>query len=281
MNTLVIITICAFVNISNAYAWGQIGHRVVGEIAESHLTEKAKKSIKAIMKNESLARASTKADEFRSDPNQKYYSKFLPLHYTTFYKDKVYTRKNASKKGDVVLGIDRMISILKNKKSSMDKKVEAIRFLTHFVGDIHQPLHVGNGFDRGGNDCKVKWFGEKTNLHKVWDTHLIEYTKLSYTEFVKFINFPRKSELSDWQKGNHLLWAKEASKIRKTLYPAIRGKLERAALHERKYCSLRKVRNKDIPKLSYNYVYRWRPVIEKQLLKAGVRLAGILNEIYN
>ena len=67
------------------------------------------------------------------------------------------------------------------------KKQNALKFLVHFIGDIHQPLHVGNGKDYGANNVKVKWFNEPTNLHKIWDEKLIDYQNLSYTEYARFL----------------------------------------------------------------------------------------------
>jgi hypothetical protein len=129
--------------------------------------------------------------------------------------------------------------------------------LIHLVGDIHQPLHVGTGHDRGGNDTRVEWFYEPSNMHRVWDSEMIDETQLSYTEFAAAINHPTKKQVKKWQNSTVLDWAFEAMKLRDEVY--------------------------DLPadkQLGYEYQYKNHDLLRKQLLKAGVRLAGVLNEIY-
>ena len=133
----------------------------------------------------------------------------------------------------------------------------AVRMLVHLIGDIHQPLHVGNGKDRGGNDFKVNWFNEESNLHKIWDSEIINYQDLSYTEYADWVDqdiFWVES-LND---KSVIEWALESKKIRVNgLYPDTNNL-----------------------NLSYDYNFQHIETLNSQLLKAGFRLAMVLNKIY-
>ena len=132
-----------------------------------------------------------------------------------------------------------------------------LKMLIHLVGDIHQPLHVGTGKDRGGNSTKVEWFYRDSNLHRVWDSEMIDSRQLSYTEFSDAVNHPTKQQIKTWQDSNILDWAYESMELRDQVY--------------------------DLPKdhqIGYQYQYKNHDILDRQLLKAGVRLAGVLNEIY-
>ena len=178
MKNIILSAIAISVSIS-AFGWGQTGHRAIGKIAESYLSEKAKKSIQEIMGHESLAECSTWMDEVRS--NKKYdYAK--TWHYVTIPEGTDYKSVEHEEKGDVYEAIGRMKKILKDKSSTKEQKVEAIRMITHLVGDMHQPLHVGNGEDRGGNNVKIKWFYDDSNLHRIWDSGMIDEKKYSSKE---------------------------------------------------------------------------------------------------
>ena len=124
------------------------------------------------------------------------------------------------------------------------------------VGDIHQPLHVGKPGDRGGNDVKVKWAGGDSNLHRVWDSEVIDGTQLSYTELAESLAKPDASKIKTLQNNNIRTWAYESMSYRKQVYNYGNGKL------------------------GYQYAYKNLPAVQERLLQAGVRLAGILNEIY-
>jgi hypothetical protein len=237
-----------------AMAWGQIGHRVVGKIAENHLTPKAKAEIEKILGTESLAIASTWMDDVKSDDA---YDHTHAWHYTTVPNGKTYEESEKSKEGEVVQKIEDMITTLKNTTSTAEQKKEALRFLIHLVGDIHQPLHVGNGKDRGGNDYKIKWFYSNSNLHRIWDSELIEQKQFSYTELVESIDFTTSQKVKEWQSLTTAQWADESASIRETIYP-----------------------DNGLEKIGYEYSYQFWGVVQDQLLKGGVRLAGVLNSIY-
>ena len=248
----------------SAFSWGPTGHRTVGEIAERNLTVIAKKKIKAILGKESLAKASTWPDEIKSDPDNYRYT--FDWHYMSWPNDMGQYKPGQG--GKLIWAIDEQMKVLKNKKSRKEKKIFALRFLVHLIGDIHQPLHVGNGKDRGGNDCHVEFHGEETNLHRLWDEGMINFTRLSYTELADFISHYSAREIRYFMKGHPLDWALESKEIRNDVYPT--------PVENRPYCS-RENKPEELPNLGYPYSYSFYKKIERRLFQAGVRLAHLLN----
>ena len=235
--------------------WGKTGHRTMGEIATKHLSKKAAKKISALLGGESLAFVSTYADEIRSDDA---YRKYAPWHYVSFPFGARYENTPKNKRGDIIMGIQNCIDVLKDATSSQKDKEFYLRMLVHFIGDLHMPLHVGLKEDKGGNSFKVKWFGKQTNLHSVWDTKIIEGYAMSYTELTNNVDVLSKKEIQTIQSGAVTDWMYESR-----------------ALCEDVYANTSVGEN-----LGYKYMYRYVNVSRKQLQKAGLRLASILNEIY-
>lgn len=234
--------------------WGQVGHRTVGYIADSMLSKKAQKNVRRVLGSETLAEVSTWMDEIKSDKSYRYAS---PWHYCTIPDGMTYETAPKQEGGDVVWAIEKMIKELKAGNLSPEDEAKDLKFLVHLVGDVHQPLHVGNGEDRGGNDVKVEWFRDKTNLHSVWDSRMIDGKQLSYYELADWVNHASKTEVKEWQAATVRDWAMESMSVRKQVY--------------------------DIPedgKLSYRYSYHNFDLVKQRILQAGVRLAGVINEIY-
>jgi S1/P1 Nuclease len=154
---------------TSAFAWGQTGHRVTGAIAEPMLSRRAAREVRAILGNETLAEASTWADEMRSNPDTFWQTTANPWHYVTVPTGQRYADLGAPAEGDAVTALARFAETLRNPSASGEEKRLALRFTLHIIGDLHQPLHAGNGNDRGGNDIRVTFFREPTNLHAVWD----------------------------------------------------------------------------------------------------------------
>jgi len=241
-------------------AWGVLGHRIVGQIAESYLTPKAKQAIQQILGNESIAMASNWADFIRSDTS---YSYLIPMHYINFSNGlnymqmKEYLSKDTT--ADAYTELVFLIKQLKNKNIAKEKQGMYLRFLIHLVGDIHQPMHVSRAEDEGGNKIRVMWFREPTSLHAVWDDKLIDFQQLSYTEYTNAINYSTANQRQVWQKEPISEWLYESNQIAEKLYSEI---------------------DQNEQKLSYRYNYDHIAILNNQLLKGGIRLAGLLNEIF-
>jgi hypothetical protein len=245
-----------------AFAWGKTGHRVVAALADPQLSGLARAHVKEILGVESLDEAATWPDDMRSDPSVFWKKTATPWHYVTLNG---ITYDHAPPEGDALEALSHFTSVLKDPASSLADKQLALRFIVHLVGDLHQPLHAGKCCDKGGNDVKVTWFGKPTNLHAVWDSALVDDEQLSFTELTaKLQRHTSPEDVIRWWDVNPRDWATESGEIRDTLYPPpATGK------------------KGELPALSYDYVYRFTPVMEQRLKQAGVRLAAYLNAIYD
>lgn len=235
--------------------WGPTGHRTVGEIASNHLSKKATKEIHKILNGKSIAWVSTYADEIKSDKN---YRKYYSWHYINFPVDGKYETSQKNPKGDLITGIQTCIAILKDEKSTKQDKNFHLKMLIHLIGDLHQPLHVGHAKDKGGNTIQVQWFGKGTNLHHVWDIDMIEKWRMSYSELACNIDILSKKQIENYQKGKIIDWVYESKNLAEDVYKSV----------------------KPGDKLSYRYSYLHFKTVTEQLEKGGLRLAKILNEIY-
>lgn len=238
---------------SPVHAWGPNGHRVVGRIAMNHLSEEAGRAIECLIGPQGLDQASTWADEIRSDPSWR---KADPWHYISIDDHETLETTARDPNGDVLEAMQRFEAVLRDPQASGPAKQEALKFLVHFVGDVHQPLHVGRREDRGGNSIEVLWFDATTNLHSVWDSKLIENEQLSFSELAEFIDHPTQEEIRTWQSSTFVDWVKESKAFRERVY----------TLGDRK--------------LSYQYAFANMPLVKQRLVQAGVRLAGLLNSIF-
>ena len=235
--------------------WGQNGHRATGKIAENHLTKKAKKKIDKLLKGQSLAFISTFADEIKSD---RKYSEFYSWHYINMDLDETYATAKKNPKGDLVTGINKCVAVLKDEKSTDKDKVFYLKMLVHLIGDLHQPMHIGQREDKGGNTIQVQWFGKGTNLHAVWDTKMIEEWNMSYLELADNAKDLSKKQVEAIKKGTVVDWVDEVHLLTKDIYK-----------------SVKKGEN-----LRYRYSYDHFGTVRKQLQKGGIRLAKVLNDIY-
>jgi hypothetical protein len=235
--------------------WGKTGHRTVGEIATSVLSKKALKNIALILDGASLALVSNYGDDIKSD---KKYRKYGSWHYVNLPLDGQYSLQTANSQGDIIQGIQVCVNTIRDVNASKEEKAFHLKLLVHFIGDLHQPMHIGREEDKGGNDVKLTWFGKSTNLHRVWDSNMIDDYGMSYSELAKESPRLSKRARKEIMKGTPLDWMKEGHKITATLY-------------------------NDLPengKLGYEYAYKYTGIMRSQLQKGGVRLAKMLNDIF-
>jgi len=257
---------------SPALAWGKTGHRVVAAIADTQLSGLARAHVREILGGaESLDEAANWPDEMRSAPGQFWQKTATPWHYVTL-NGILYD--HAPPEGDALQALAHFRSVLQDPNASLAAKQEALRFIVHLVGDLHQPLHVGKCCDKGGNDIKVTWFGKPTNLHAVWDSQIVDDEQLSFTELAaKLVRHTSAEDVVSWWDINPRDWVSESAEVREQIYANI-PKVQ--APKDRKL----KKGEKPLPDLSYGYVYKFTPVMERRLQQAGVRLAAYLNDIY-
>lgn len=260
---------------TQALPWGATGHRAIGEIALQNLSPKAKAKLNQIMKGESLAQTSTWADEIRSDPDT--YKETFNWHFTD-WPDEMKEHDETNSAGKLLTSINEQLGLLKNPEISPEKKKSAVSFLAHLVGDLHMPLHVGNGLDRGGNLCKVTFHGKTMNLHSLWDEGLIEQSRLSFTELARFSSETKNlKDRRSAEEGSLVDWARDSKNIRAGVYPE-NVKPMKMNMSTKEYCVDGNVAQDNMPKLGYEYSYRFFPVVKDQIYNAGIRLALLLNQ---
>lgn len=244
----------------SSMAWGMLGHRIVGQIAEAYLTKHTRKEIAKILGNESVAMASNWPDFIKSDPSMSYLSSW---HYCDFKggmnQNEFMAELDKDTAADAYTKINFLVKELKNKDLEQDKKAMYLKLLIHIVGDVHQPLHVGRPDDQGGNKIKVLWFDTPYNLHQIWDDQLITYQKLSYCEYAAAINFTTEEQRREWQAQLLSSWLWESYRLADKIYADIKQPDQ---------------------KLGYRYNYDYIASLNERLLKGGVHLAGMLNDIF-
>ena len=243
----------------NVMAWGLLGHRVVGEIAQSYLNKRASREVKKILGHESLAMASNWADFIKSEPTYNYLSNW---HYINLPAGLASEQLQSNLLKDTATNVYTKIrflgSELQNNNLDQTKKVMYLRLLIHFVGDLHQPMHTGRFEDLGGNRVQLTWFGQASNLHRVWDSDLIESQELSYTEYANSVNFIDRSRLFQLQNQDVSLWVEDSYRISEKIYANV----------------------KSGEKIGYRYIYDNLAIADEQLLKGGIHLAAFLNKIF-
>lgn len=241
-----------------AFSWGVTGHRVIGEIAEQHLTKKAKKELRKLIGKETLALWSNWPDFIKSDSTWNYVS---PWHYVNLpghmEKQKFIEELKKLPGKNLYTQITAMMAELKDKSLPVEKRKIALSFLVHFIGDLHQPLHVGRPEDLGANKIVVYWFDQKTNLHTVWDSMLIEFQQYSYTEYAKLLDIASKEQVKEWESSSLEDWFYESYSLANIIYDTTPNE----------------------SKLSYKYNYQFQKILNEQLLKGGIRLAALLNQV--
>ncbi len=254
-NIVIPLLLTVQLSFANTIFWAKTGHRTVGEVAQKQLTRKAKKAIKDLLDGYDLAFVSSYADEIKSD---KAYSKYFPWHYVNFPEDKKYTEITPAPEGDLMIAIKTCIQVIKDKNSSKADKAFYLKLLVHFIGDLHQPLHVGQEKDKGGNDIQVRWFNNGSNLHRVWDSDMINSYNMSYTELANALPKLTKKERKKVQEGTIYDWVEESQDLANEIYNSVEVG----------------------DKLGYSYSYKYMDTVRKQLQRGGLRLAKVLNDIF-
>ncbi|MFO8233061.1 MAG: S1/P1 nuclease [Longimonas sp.] len=235
--------------------WGRVGHAITGAVAQQHLTDTARAEVERILGDMSMVEATTWMDRVRSTEE---YAHTADWHWVTVPSDTTYDETTKNPNGDIIAEVERMIAALHEGDLSPEAEREYLMMVIHMIGDIHQPLHVGTGTDRGGNDATVTWMGEPSNLHRVWDTDMIVSWHDDYAVWADAINHPTDAQVADWQRATVRRWAEESVDYREAVY--------------------------DVPadsSIGWTYRNERLPIVEKRLLKAGVRIAGVLNAIYD
>lgn len=247
----------ALLSYASAAAWGQKGHDVVAYIAECNLRPAVYQKVVKALGDHSPVYYANWLDNASHTPEYAYTKTW---HYANVDAGYTYDTMEKNPKGDVVMAVENAVAALKSGKLSPAEEKLNLQILIHCVGDLHCPMHAGHKSDLGGNQVKVKFFNSSTVLHKVWDSNLIESAhKWSYTEWEQQLDRPCPAERKEQLvKGSYKDWYNESLAIATDIYDA----------------------TPDGTVISFDYINKYAETAEQQLLKGGLRLAHLLNEIY-
>lgn len=240
-----------------ACAWGPVAHRVIARVAARHLSPSARHEVKRLLGDESLADVAFWADEIRERRSET-----LRWHYVDIpvrARDYRPARDcQLTPRGDcIVAALGRERAALADRTAPDARRADALRFVVHLVGDLHQPLHCADDGDHGGNDVEVKFLGKPDRLHAVWDSGLLTASRLGETGWVdRVVARLARAETRRLARGTIVDWALETH----------RAAVEHAYVVPRSGA------------LGRRWIAANEPVVEWQLTLASARLARVVNE---
>ena len=242
-----------------AFGWGPEGHDLVARLAAAHLTPAAAARVAEILGSGTTMQAiSSWPDQIRRER-----AATGPWHYIDIPIDKPHLdMARDCPKGDCVIAkIEEFQKVVTDPAATAVQRKEALMFLVHFVGDMHQPLHCSDNKDKGGNDVKLDFFGRPSNLHSVWDSGLLGRMGKEDELFTQYAKDLTEKRAKKWGKGSVEAWAEQSHKAaQKVVY----GKLPAAPAGGQVTVDAAYERLAD-------------PVIKVQIERAGARLASLLN----
>lgn len=251
---IIIVALLLLQGATPTFGWGQKGHDVVCHIAQSHLKPSTKRKVKRLLDSHSLVYYSNWMD---NASHSKEYSYSKTWHYANIDEGKTLETMPRERKGDILTALNALSDSLRGG-GTKEQEALWLKMLIHLVGDLHCPMHAGHLSDLGGNTIRVSFFDKERNLHSVWDTDLVEAAhKWSYTEWAENIDIKTRMTSKSFVEGDYEEWFMETHQLCCYIYNRCR-----------EGC-----------RLSYDEVAHFSPIIEEQLLRAGLRLAYILNEI--
>ncbi len=238
------------------WGWGREGHQIIATVAEDHLDESTKVMIQSLIGSNLLYSVASWADDVRKERRE------TAWHYVDIRLGSTYdaSRDCALPHSCVVVKIEEFLKVLTDKNASREDRAEALKFVVHFVGDIHQPLHAVEE-DRGGNGIRVRFFDDdrcgpyECNLHGVWDSSMILHTGMKRADYAEHEQELITAEKLDKRTtGTPEQWANESAKLAQAAW--VKGEA-------------------DLDKPYYDQQIR---VVDRQMAVAGLRLAKLLNE---
>ena len=235
----------------HSFAWGKVGHGIVAEIAFSFLDTNTKTAVRQYLGATTIEEASTWMDDMRSDHSYDYMKTW---HYVNIEKGKEYVE---TKDGNIINALNKAISELEHRDTMSKENIKKdLMIIFHLTGDLHMPLHVGYEDDKGGNTVQVKYLGRPVNLHRVWDTEIIESEKITADDCLHRMNDFNKREISDFKKINVENWTREPRSLLNDVYDFKDGTIDQP------------------------YIDKNKKIVEDQLLIAGIRLSAVLSLIF-
>ena len=233
------------------FCWEQEGHRITGNIAQKYVTQRTLDSLQAYLGATSLADAAAWMEDIRADTSYNY---LRPFHYINIEKGESY---NPASQGNIIRELNKVIAELKNRGNYPKAQIALdLKILCNLVGDLHNPLHVGYQVDRGGNSVFVSFLGRQSNLHRVWSADIIKQYSMAAMDCQFVLDGKSDDELKKLAKTDIIGWLNESR------------------------ASLPVVYDFKNPEIDAAYCRKNRPLIEKELALAGLRLAALLNGLF-
>lgn len=261
------LSLVLMLNSATLFGWGPKGHDVVAAIAEKHLSEETKAILNEILDGHSIVYYSSWMDSIQNSPEwESKYSHTKTWHYANVDKGETYQTMKKNEKGDVVTALTTITEKLKTFYPDNLYAIEAddIKMIIHMVGDMHCPMHAGRLSDLGGNRMKVRWFGRNTNLHSTWDSKMIDSARTwSYSEWCEHLDILDPEHVQMYWSGSFEDWFVETVGMAAQVYEYVENLGE------------------ENPNLSYQFVYDFSPMLEDRLVVGGIRLAYVLNSIFD
>jgi S1/P1 Nuclease len=253
MRNTIILFVGLFIVQTNSFGWGHEGHRIVADIAQSHMNKNIIDSVNKYLGTMTFEQASNWMDDIRSNHSFDF---MKPWHYINIEKGQTYNPGTEDK--NCITELLRVMKELNNRSLlSYEQTSTDIKILFHLIGDIHQPLHVGYGTDRGGNSIEVEFINTKSNLHKVWDTEIIQNQSISTNVCINANSKLTNAEIEEIKKIDVIGWMNESRAFLDNVYDFKNGIIDN------------------------NYIDKNAVIIEKQLFNSGIRLAAVLNKIFS
>lgn len=257
---------------SASFGWGGLGHRTTGHIAEAALTPQARQAVRTLLRGATLADVSTWADAIKSDPTYGHVSWY---HFEKLEDGDRYVNHlqalppDQRAKGGLMQALLVSERTLESATESWGEKDAALRFLVHFIGDLHQPMHSGRPDDKGGLRVPVRWGERDSNLHSVWDSGMIltAHAPLFANQpvnadwsaiYARYLveNLSRRVQLPPATRHNPESWLNESMVFRNAAY------------------------NPEHTTNSANYEKSQIQVVDWRVYTAGLRIADTINRIF-
>jgi hypothetical protein len=236
---------------SECHAWGSVGHKITAKIAYGQLDKVTKDSLVSYLGESTIEDASVWMDEVRSNHEYDYQK---PWHYINIEKGTSYDPASTD---NIVWELQRVIAELKARnKYSKEQIATDLKILIHLIGDLHQPLHVGYGSDKGGNTVHLTFIAENSNLHKVWDSEIIKEKHITEQSCLQLLQNYSKEDIAKIDKVDILAWMNESRSYLPAVY------------------------NFQNNVIDQNYVDENSKTIEKLLLLSGLRISSILEDVF-
>lgn len=234
-----------------SFAWGKMGHKMVVEIAYTMIDAHTRENVQKVLGGMGAEEAGNWMDHIKSD---HFYDHMKPWHYVNVAEGKTYEE---TEEKNVINQLTRVVEELKHKDKMKEDDIRTnLLIIMHLVGDLHQPLHVGYLVDKGGNDIRVKYKGESTNLHRIWDSDIIEQEHITLSDCLQFKRSFDSDELAALTAINVANWMRQPRSQVKGCYAFSDGKIDEA------------------------YIAKNKRIIEQEIFLAGARLAAVLNECF-